>query len=130
MCLNFAVSLVITAYLDNCVNCYKLLIRLCKYNSVNEHSLNLRLEKELKELRKVADEQNELRRNAEIENTKLKTKNDDYRSEIAHLKKDIAELKKEKANTEWINKSEYEKLSQELKEKEKQLQRVQREIKE
>jgi len=57
----------------------------------------------------------------------MKTTN--CRTEIAHLKKDVAVLTKKKDDTVWIAKSEHVKVERLLKEKEKELERIEREIK-
>ena len=95
-----------------------------------EHVTNLRYEQEIKELKQQNDSFNEQRRSVEGENAQLKAKNENHRKEIAHLKKENRQLSKKEEDASWIAKSEYERVTKLLKEKEKELNRVSRETKE
>jgi len=98
-------------------------------NFSKEHVVNLKLDHNVKDLSLEIDSLKETRRSLESENNELNMKTTIYRSEIAHLKKDVAVLTKKKDDTAWIAKSEYIKVEKLLKEKEKELERVEREIK-
>ena len=67
------------------------------------------------------------RRAAESEIAQLKAKNENYRQEIADLRKENMELTKKKEDTKWIAKADHDKLQQTLREKEKELERIKRE---
>ncbi len=97
-------------------------------NSAKEHLEKLKLRQDFQELESRLSDVNAQRRTAEAENIQLTTKNDQYRQEIAQLKKDKAELTKKTDDVTWIAKSEYIKLEKMLKEKEVELQRLIREI--
>ncbi|MBZ0166514.1 MAG: hypothetical protein K8I00_06875, partial [Candidatus Omnitrophica bacterium] len=57
----------------------------------------------------------------------LKGKLEEYRREIAHLKKDVAVLQKKKEEETFVAKSEYGRLEKELQKVQKELERAQRE---
>jgi chromosome segregation ATPase len=95
-------------------------------NFSSEHSANLRLNNELKEMKQQNDTLNEKRRAAEGENAQLNAKLENNRREIALLKKENAGLAKKKEDLSWIAKPEYERVLTLLKEKEKELERVSR----
>ena len=92
-------------------------------NFSKAHSLNLQLDHKVKDLEEQSKLLNDQRRLTEGENTQLKTKMDEHRKEIAHLKKENMELSKKKEDAQWIAKSEYERVVNLLKEKEKELDR-------
>ena len=58
----------------------------------------------------------------------LKAKTDENRTEIMHLKKENSELSKKKDDVSWIAKSDHIKLEKIVKEKEKEIERLQREL--
>jgi len=97
-------------------------------NFGKEHALNLRLQRELESLKRENDSGNDQRRALESENAQCKAKMQNYRMEIAHLKKENAELTKKKEDTSWVAKSDYAKLEKLLQEKEKELERIKREL--
>jgi len=92
----------------------------------SEHSANLRLEQELKEMKRQNDSLNEQRRKVEGDNALLKAKIENDRREIQGLKKENAELAKKKDDVSWVAKSEYDRVAQTLKAKEKELERITR----
>ncbi|MFT5387260.1 MAG: chromosome segregation ATPase [Candidatus Omnitrophota bacterium] len=94
-----------------------------------EHGLTIRLKKELKEVKKQNELLSEQRRLAEGESLQLKSKGDNYRKEIAHLKKDVAILSKKKMDETFVAKSDYLDIEKKLKETEIELQRVVRDKK-
>ncbi len=96
-------------------------------NFSKAHGKNLRFERKVGELQKENHALLEQRRSLEGENTQLKTKGDSDRREIATLKKDNARLVKKKEDEQWVAKSEYNRVSKLLKEKEKELERISRE---
>jgi len=98
-------------------------------NFSKEHIANLKLDHSVKDLSKEIDFLKETRKSLESQNNELTMKTTNYLSEISHLKKDVAVLTKKKDDTTWIAKSEYIKVEKLLKEKEKELERVEREIK-
>lgn len=93
-----------------------------------EHSLNIRLEREVKDLKQRNDSLNDQRREAEGESARLKAKDENSRKEIAQLKKDVAQLSKKEKDVQWVAKSEYDRVSRLLKEREKEFQRLEREL--
>jgi len=94
-----------------------------------EHTINLRVERSNKEIMKERDDLFGVKRTVETENLALKSKIENYRQEIAHLKKDNAELQKKQDDVTWVAKTDYIKLETELKEKEVELNRLYRELK-
>ncbi len=92
----------------------------------DEHVKNIHLQKQLDELKKEHELTVEQRRLAENESATLKAKNDIHRQEIAHLKKDIAILTKKKNDETFVARSEFLKLEKELKEKNKEIERLNR----
>ena len=92
-----------------------------------EHTLNIRLEREMKDFKRQNDSLNDQRRMNEGENARLKAKGENDKKEIAHLKRDIAQLSKKNEDVRWIAKSEYDRVSRLLEEKEKELRRMERE---
>ena len=92
----------------------------------NEHALSLRLQKELKESGYKYETLNEQRRTLEAENAQLKATLESCRTELAQLKKENAEFRKQKEDTAWVAKSDYALLEQRLREKESQLKRLER----
>ena len=93
-------------------------------NFANEHTMNLRLEKELKLSRQKEQELTDLRRSLESENQQLKAQLVSARNDISQLQKENTELKKKRDDTAWVAKTEYEKLKQILKEKEAALEKM------
>ena len=98
-------------------------------NYSKEHASNLKLQNEINELKLSFDSLNEQRRTMDTENAQLKAKLDSYRRDLLALKKENAELTKKKEDTVWVAKSEYQRLELLFKEKEKELERIQRETK-
>ena len=79
-------------------------------NFSKEHMLVLKLDNELKEARVEIAGLNDQRRDLESQNAQLKAKNDNHRSEIIRLKKDLTELTQKREDTAWVAKSEFEDL--------------------
>lgn len=84
-----------------------------------EHSLVLRLEGEVKSLKHELEQGSHQRRSLEAEGAQLKAKIENYRQEIAQLKKQTIELAQKKDEASWIARSEYDRVVKLLKEKEK-----------
>jgi len=95
-----------------------------------EHAIHLRMERDFKEIQKEMEKIQEDKRHAEGEVMGLKAKADTLYQEVLQLRKENKELKKKSEDVTWIAKSEYVKLEQQLKEKEKELQRIYRELRE
>ncbi|MBF0523024.1 MAG: hypothetical protein HQL24_08230 [Candidatus Omnitrophica bacterium] len=93
----------------------------------NEHSLTLRLQRDVKEFEQKMDASTEQRRIAEAQNAQLKAQIENYLAQIASLKQQNAELTKKKEDTAWVSKTDYMALEQRLREKEGQLNRLLRE---
>jgi chromosome segregation ATPase len=94
-----------------------------------EHGATLRLEGELRDERQRANQLAEERRRFEAETIKLQGEVRAKIDEIIALKKDNAGLKKKQDDVTWIAKSEFVKLEKQLKEKEKEIERLIRERK-
>ena len=92
-----------------------------------DHAENIRQKQQIEELKKELEGLHSGRRAAESEIAQLKAKNENYRQEIADLRKENMELTKKKEDTKWIAKADYDKLQQALREKEKELERIKRE---
>ena len=98
-------------------------------NFSKEHATLLRYEREMKELKEKNDVMNDQRRSAESESAQLKAKVENCLKEIRELKKENAELSKKKEDAQWIAKSEYDQVVKRLKEREKELEVIKREVK-
>ena len=95
-----------------------------------EHAVNLRQERELKDLKRERDSLNDQRRALEAENAQAKAELGNYKKDLSQFKRENMELMKKKEDTVWIAKSDYEKLQQLVNEKDKELQRMKREANE
>ena len=82
-----------------------------------EHTTTLRLERDVKTLSEELGQSVEQRRKLEAENAQLKARIENYRLEIAQLKKDNAQLAEKKDEASWIARSEYDRVVKLLKEK-------------
>jgi len=91
-----------------------------------EHAANIRLEHKVRELEEQNKALNEMRRSIERENAEFKAKMENNRREISDLKRENKQLIKKKEDVNWIAKEEYERVEKLLKEKEKQLERMNR----
>jgi chromosome segregation ATPase len=89
-----------------------------------EHLTMLRLNQDYTELRKSHDQVTEEKRLIELELRQFKTKYDDNRQEIAQLKKEVAILSQKKQDEEWVAKSDYIKLEQDLRRLNKELEQA------
>ena len=96
-------------------------------NFAKEHAINIRLQRELKESNQQIDGLRAQCREVDGENIRLKTKMEVDQKEMAQLKKKVVELSKKEEDTQWIAKSEYERVTRLLSQKEKELQRMIRE---
>jgi chromosome segregation ATPase len=94
-----------------------------------EHTHNIRMEREIKDLKSQNDALNDKRRLTEGENSQLKAKGESDRKEILSLKKEVAQLSKKNEDVQWIAKTEYDRVARLLAQKEKELQRMERELK-
>jgi len=92
------------------------------------HAQNLRMQRDIEQLKKEKEAVNEKRRTLEGQSHQLKSKLEQNRKDIAQLRKENAELKKKQDDVSWIAKSEYTSLEKRLKEKEKEIERIKREI--
>jgi hypothetical protein len=92
-----------------------------------EHAENLRQKQALEESARERDALQERRRALESENAQIKAKEENYRMEIARLRGENADLRRKEEDTAWVAKADYERLEILLREKDKQLQRIQRE---
>jgi chromosome segregation ATPase len=93
-----------------------------------EHAIKIRLEGENKELKHTNKSLNDQRRLLDVENMQLKERVNELRKEIAHLKKDNIELTRKHEDTEWVAKADYLRVDKLLRERDKELSRVRREL--
>jgi len=91
-----------------------------------EHVENLRLDRECKEVKHANDNLILQKKRLDLEQKNLEVKIEEYRKEIAHLKKDNAILSKKQDDAMWVTKASYDRIARLLKEKEKELERVSR----
>ncbi|MBN1870196.1 MAG: hypothetical protein JW847_06465 [Candidatus Omnitrophica bacterium] len=94
-----------------------------------EHALSIRQEREFKDLKQQNDSLSDHCRGVEMENARLKERNENNAKEMAQLKKEAAELSKKSDDAQWIAKSEYDRVTGLLAEREKELRRMERETK-
>jgi hypothetical protein len=97
-------------------------------NYSDAHVKNLKFERELKEQKLKVKTAVEERRNIESAKAKVDTQLKAMRQELAHVQKDFLNLKKEHDDINWIAKSEYDRVDKALKEKEKQVERLSRQV--
>ena len=90
----------------------------------SEHAANLRFAHEVQELKRDNDSLNGQRRAMESEMAQVKARMENQRVENTRLKQENTELQKKKEDVNWIAKSEYDRVSRLLKEKEKELERI------
>lgn len=91
-----------------------------------EHSLRLKLEGDLRDLKQQYAGLNDIRRALDLEVQQLTEKYEDHRRQVRDLKKDNAALSRKNEDTAWVAKSDYLKLEQRLKEMESESRRAQR----
>jgi len=96
----------------------------------HEHSANIRMEKKIDALNQEISILTDTRRSLESEILQLKARNDSYRADIAHLKKNVNELKKQEEDNQWVSKTDYNEIKARLSEKEKEFERLKRNEKE
>ncbi len=92
-----------------------------------EHSLRLRYERELKELKQAFESSDGQRKKLEVEVMKLKAGLEKANEELRESKRQNFELKKKQEDTQFVAKAEYDKIERLLREKEKEFQRISRE---
>ena len=93
-------------------------------NLAQEHGERLRLQKEVKETAGVVTDLSEAKGSLESEIMKLKAKNDSYRQEINELKVLNARISKKHDEATWVAKSQYDKVEQELRTKDKEIEKL------
>ena len=91
-----------------------------------EYSAKLKLEQQLKDLRSDHDSLTKESREQSLKIMRLEGELDLYKKELAKLKKLNEELSKKSDETQWIAKTEFDKLTLKLKEKEKEIERLSR----
>jgi len=99
-------------------------------NFSKAHSANIRNEQKIQELEQGNSSLTDQCRKVESENIGLSAKVESYRKEIAQLKRENIQLEKKNNDVSWIAKTEFDLVVKQLKEKEKQLERLNRENKE
>jgi predicted RNase H-like nuclease (RuvC/YqgF family) len=93
-----------------------------------EHMATLKLENEHKALQVQQEELAKQKRALDVENDQLKAKIESQRRDIAQLKSENVTLHKKEDDKSWVAKTEYQRLEMKLKEKEKEFERLKREI--
>lgn len=94
-----------------------------------EHGLTLRLQAELKTLKHDYDALLDDKRKLETENAQMDARMQNLRSDVAHLKKDLKEITKTNEDTQWVAKTEYDAILKKYKEKDKEVERMARDLK-
>lgn len=93
-----------------------------------EHSQRLFLEREAREIKESLAKETEAKRALESQILKLKAQADAHREEIAELKESNQKLSKQHEDKTFVSKSEYDKLEQMLKDKEKEIEKLKRQV--
>ena len=93
-----------------------------------EHAVRLRLERDLSEVKWELDSLSTEKKSLTAKSMSLETNLDYFKKETAKLQRENAEFKKESKEVSWVAKSEFEKLELLFKEKEKELERMRREM--
>ena len=94
----------------------------------DERSRNIRFEREIQEFKGQLTELQDAKRGLELQITNLNAQIRDKSGEISQLKRENVELTKKQTDTQWIAKSEYEQLEKKYQEKDKDFQRIMRQI--
>jgi len=94
----------------------------------DEHSRNIRFERELQENKALITQLQDTKRGLELQITNLNVQNNEKLQEIWKLKREAADLAKKQADTQWISKAEYDQLDKKYQEKDKDFQRIMRQI--
>jgi chromosome segregation ATPase len=89
-----------------------------------EHGQRLKIEGQLKETKEERETLTKDNREMSLKIARLETEIDAYKKELARQKKTIEELSKKSDETQWVAKTEHDKLLQKLKEKEKEIERL------
>ncbi len=92
-----------------------------------EHAENLRLQRQNNDAKTEIEGLHQNRRSLELELAQLNTNFQSISSEAKEFKMKNLELKRKQEDTQWIAKSEYDKVYRQLQEKEKELERIKRE---
>lgn len=92
-----------------------------------EYFLKLKLEQELKEIKQAFEDLNGLKKELSSKLLKTEANMNYYKEEFAKQKKISDDLLKQNEEISWVSKTEYEKIEKLLREKEKELERIQRE---
>lgn len=95
-------------------------------NFEKEHSQNIKLRREIEETLNELNEVNKDRRELSLKVLNLETIAGQLKKELNDLKKAYLELKKKDQEFEWVTKADHDKILEQLKEKEKELQRLSR----
>ncbi|MBF0479508.1 MAG: hypothetical protein HQL26_08495 [Candidatus Omnitrophica bacterium] len=82
----------------------------------HEHGQNIRMEKELAELRRLTADQEEIRRKLDTDNMRLNAEVEGLKVQVNDLRRKNQELSQEKKDTEWVAKTDYLQLEQQVKE--------------
>jgi len=99
-------------------------IKRLEANLEKEHGQRLSLEREAKELKESLVKETEAKRALDSQILKLKAQGEGYRDEIKELRETNQKLSQKQEEKTFVSKSEYEKLEQLLKEKEKELEKL------
>lgn len=94
-----------------------------------EHSSRIFAERELRELKETFRDTDQKRKKAESDLAGLNIRLQQMDDELRELRRENRELKKKRDETTFIAKAEYDTVVKELKEKEKEYERLQREVK-
>jgi chromosome segregation ATPase len=89
-----------------------------------EHSMRMRLERELQELKIKFDEVNEEKRQSVVKATSLETTLTQANKDLKDLKRENVELGRRREDIQWVAKSEYDELKKKLTDVEKELARL------
>ncbi len=94
-----------------------------------EHAVRLRLEHELKEMKREFEIANTDRRSLSYKVQGYETTLEQHKKELIELKRENTRLKDKNEAVEWVAKPQYEKLEALLREKEKEIERISRDRK-
>jgi hypothetical protein len=96
-------------------------------NLGKEHSANIRMNREIEAFKKELDGLKKEKMDRSLEIMKLKSLLEETKKELREQKKISDELSRKKEDAQWVAKSDFDKLQQQLREKEKEFDRIVRE---
>lgn len=103
-------------------------VRKIEHDLNTAHSDRLRFERELRESKLEKDSLAQVRRNLELHVQKIEAENDVLRKQVKELRWETERLSEKKDAESWVPKEDFQKLVEDLRDKEKELARVREQL--